>query len=437
MMRLRRELQVLLIMVCGLVLVGCNDEELYANLTEQEANEIVALMYAADMPAEKRVDKDETFTVTTSKNAFPEAMALLQSQGLPREQFDSLGEVFQKEGFVSSPLEERARLNHALSQEISRTIASIDGVVQARVHLAVPEKQQLEKNTAPSSASVFVKHRPDVNLGMNVGKIKAMVINSVEGSALRQCHGCIVSTGTVQASRPPGAGRLRGQPVSRRWRAAWPAGADGAGRSDTGRCGALAFLAAQEGATMSEAMKRGTITLRDRRRYRGEAARRLATLIPADARAAYDGLDWPTLETLPHWCLVGDHERAHLQRVAGALFLAPLWHECIDGQTLRAIRQLVGAVTFDRIRAESVPTQPCDDTLELAGDVDRMLMQAGAGVLQGTLPGLLQPLFAELVGEPSCELQQATADRLFRRAATLILQVQEECTELLPEDAAA
>jgi type III secretion protein J len=49
-----------------------------------------------------------------------------------------MGKVFKREGFVSSPLEERARLVHAMSQEIANTINNIDGVVTARVHLVVP-----------------------------------------------------------------------------------------------------------------------------------------------------------------------------------------------------------------------------------------------------------------------------------------------------------
>ena len=118
--------------------------------------------------------------MTTTKEAFSSAMMLLQAYGLPREKFDSLGDVFRKEGFVSSPLEERARLNHALSQEISHTVSSIDGVVMARVHLVVPERMQLDNVVKPSSASVFVKHRPDIDLQNHIGKIKAMVVNGVE-----------------------------------------------------------------------------------------------------------------------------------------------------------------------------------------------------------------------------------------------------------------
>ena len=176
-----RARRALLALLGCVALGGCAEREtLYVGLTQTSANEMLSLMYAAGLPAEKLADKDGTYTVTTSRAAFPESMALLQSNGLPREQFESMGQVFRKEGFVSSTLEERARLNFALSQEIARTVSSIDGVVMARVHLVIPERERLSENHRPASASVFVKHRPDVDLSGAVGKIKSIVINGVE-----------------------------------------------------------------------------------------------------------------------------------------------------------------------------------------------------------------------------------------------------------------
>jgi type III secretion protein J len=112
---------------------------------------------------------------------FADAVSILRAQGLPEEQFQSLGDIFQKEGFTSSPLEERARLNYGLSQELSQTIASIDGVVRARVHLNLPQPDPLTQDAAPSSASVFVKYRPGFDLERQTGAIKTLVANSIEG----------------------------------------------------------------------------------------------------------------------------------------------------------------------------------------------------------------------------------------------------------------
>ena len=82
---------------------------------------------------------------------------------------------------MSTPLEERSRLIHALSQELSHTVSSIDGVLLARVTLVVPEKHPLSDKVVPSSASVLIKHRPGMDMDSLVPKIRALVVNSVEG----------------------------------------------------------------------------------------------------------------------------------------------------------------------------------------------------------------------------------------------------------------
>jgi type III secretion protein J len=164
-----------------LLLSGCTDQVLYSNLNEKDANEMVALLYNKGIRATKLSNSDNTYSVSTQYQSFSKAIELLRSNGLPRNSFESLGEVFKKEGFVSSPLEERARLNYAQSQELARTIESIDGVVLARVHLAIPEDNNLNEDTKPASASVFLKHRRGLDLSDRESQIKAMIVNSIEG----------------------------------------------------------------------------------------------------------------------------------------------------------------------------------------------------------------------------------------------------------------
>ena len=173
-------MRIFTLLAACLLITACQEQVLHSKLSESEANEMLAVLYANGVDASKLEDKDGTFRVDTGKSGFTKAVSVLQLHGLPRERFQSLGQVFEKDGFVSSPLEERARLNYALSQEIAHTITNIDGVVLARVHLAVPKKEHLSDSAAPSSASVFVKHRPDVDLTPSIPKIKSLVVTGFE-----------------------------------------------------------------------------------------------------------------------------------------------------------------------------------------------------------------------------------------------------------------
>jgi type III secretion protein J len=176
--RLRRLAAVL--GACAL-LAACSGADLYSQLNEKQANELIAALQSAGISADKRSKDATNWSVRVAQGDFARAVDTLKAEGLPRDEFESLGRVFRKEGFVSSPLEERARLIYGLSQELSNTLSSIDGVVVARVHLAVPERDPLADRPRPASASVMVKHRPGVDMSLHIGQIKALVVNSVEG----------------------------------------------------------------------------------------------------------------------------------------------------------------------------------------------------------------------------------------------------------------
>jgi type III secretion protein J len=164
-----------------LMLAACGREQLYSKLSETQANEMVAILRKAGLEATKSRNGEEGWAVSAPAGDFPRAIEVLHAAGYPRDEFASLGTVFKKEGFVSSPTEERARLIFGLNQELSNTISQIDGVVQARVQVAMPEPDPLNNQPRPASASVFVKYQPGSEVERQVGQVKALVVNAVEG----------------------------------------------------------------------------------------------------------------------------------------------------------------------------------------------------------------------------------------------------------------
>lgn len=164
-----------------LLLAACGQSELYSDLSEQQANEMVAVLRNGGIDADKKALDGGKWSIGAPNDSFSRAVEILHANGYPKDRFDTMGDLFKKEGFVSSPLEERARLNYGLTQELSNTISHIDGVVEARVHLAMPAPDPLAEEQKPSSASVFVKHRPGMDLQRQTGQIKALVVNAIEG----------------------------------------------------------------------------------------------------------------------------------------------------------------------------------------------------------------------------------------------------------------
>ena len=193
------------LLLCFLV-AACGNQEVYGKLKENEANEMVAVLRKASIDASKAKEGEDAWSVAVAPDRFGRAVEVLRANGLPRAQYASLGDIFAKKGFVSSPTEERARLIYGLSQELSETVSQIDGVVEARVHLAIPEKQPLADKLQPSSAAVFIKYQPGYELRSQTGAIKSLVTNSIEGLAYDKVSVVMFPTQTpAEQSLVPGA----------------------------------------------------------------------------------------------------------------------------------------------------------------------------------------------------------------------------------------
>ncbi|WP_407185405.1 type III secretion system inner membrane ring lipoprotein SctJ [Bradyrhizobium centrosematis] len=161
-------------------LIGCK-ADLYTKIQEREANEMLALLLGKGVDAVRVVAKDGTSTIQVEDKQLAYSIDLLNVEGLPRQTFKNLGEVFKGSGLVASPIEERARYVYALSEELSRTISDIDGVLSARVHVVLPKNDLLRQDATPSSASVFIRHGSSAKLSALLPQIKMLVANSIEG----------------------------------------------------------------------------------------------------------------------------------------------------------------------------------------------------------------------------------------------------------------
>ncbi|USE35272.1 type III secretion system inner membrane ring lipoprotein SctJ [Endozoicomonas sp. SCSIO W0465] len=178
--------RVTLLCLIGLLLLGCK-VELYSGLDEREGNEMLAILLDNDIPSEKLVDKDKIVTIMVEGVDVARSVRVLSSLGFPKEKYSSIGDIFPKDGLISSPTEERARYTYSMSQELSSTLSMIDGVVTARVHVVLPQEQDsLTDVNYPSSASVFIKYTPELELAGLVPKVKTLVANSIEGLSLEK-----------------------------------------------------------------------------------------------------------------------------------------------------------------------------------------------------------------------------------------------------------
>ncbi|MBR4616310.1 MAG: EscJ/YscJ/HrcJ family type III secretion inner membrane ring protein, partial [Kiritimatiellae bacterium] len=100
----------------ALLFAGCDKETtLHSGLPEQQANLVMAALLDVGISCHKTPGEEGTWNVMVVESRFADAVNILEKAGLPRREYQGIGEVFNKTGMISSPSEERIRFMDALA----------------------------------------------------------------------------------------------------------------------------------------------------------------------------------------------------------------------------------------------------------------------------------------------------------------------------------
>jgi len=152
-------------------------QPLYNDLDPVDANEIVARLEVANIPY--RLEKEGKSLLVASGES-GRVRILLAEAGLPRGGSSGY-ELFDKdEGLGTSSFKQNITKIRALEGELAKTIMSIAGIRNARVHLVLPERQLFSEEKQAPSASVFLRLASATTLS----KSQVMAIQYLVASAV-------------------------------------------------------------------------------------------------------------------------------------------------------------------------------------------------------------------------------------------------------------
>lgn len=163
------------------LLAGCN-QELLADLDQQQANEVVAVLQKHHINVEKQRAEKGKFKVAVSDNDFPAAVDVLRTYSLPSRPPVEISQIFPSDTLVSTPLAERARLISGVEQRLEQSLRGIEGVISAKVH-ATYSTADNHKAAAPPKVAVVINHTGALSDGVFPEQIRRMMANSFENVA--------------------------------------------------------------------------------------------------------------------------------------------------------------------------------------------------------------------------------------------------------------
>lgn len=180
---------IILVVAALLFLVSCSRIELYQNLSEEDANEMLVLLAENNIKAVKKKDiiqNEVTYSIVVPEDELVKARALLVRHNLPRKRELGLTGVYKEKGLIPTPDEQKARFLLALKGEIINSLHRIPQVVDADVVLNVPTKGEFAdaetRHRQRPTASVVVKAKPleGGESALSEAKIQQFVSNAVE-----------------------------------------------------------------------------------------------------------------------------------------------------------------------------------------------------------------------------------------------------------------
>lgn len=178
---------------------GENYSVLFSNLTDRDASEIVQVLQASQIPHRYEPGSG---AVMVASDRVHDARLQLAGQDLPGAGGVGFEMLSTPNGLSDSQFIESARYQRALEVELQRTIASINSVSSARVHLAIPKQTVFVRDRIASSASVLVNLYPGRNLAADqVDSVVNLVAASVPDMESGQVT-VVDQNGSLLSARP-------------------------------------------------------------------------------------------------------------------------------------------------------------------------------------------------------------------------------------------
>jgi flagellar M-ring protein FliF len=133
---------------------------LFTNLSPTDASGIIDKLNANKTPYQ--LEANGTEILVPSKAVYSSRLAM-SAAGLPSSSTSSYS-LLDQEGITTSEFKQHVDYQRALEGELDRTIKSISGVVDATVHLAIPQQDVFNDGSQKPSASVLLTVHPGTTL---------------------------------------------------------------------------------------------------------------------------------------------------------------------------------------------------------------------------------------------------------------------------------
>ena len=171
-------LRALAVVFFALMLSACNDEKLLFNLTQEQANHVLAVLQQHNISANKEGTLKSGYTVAVNKSESTAALSIINQYQLPWSADVQIAQAFPEGALVSSPNAEQARVLSLQEQRLEQSLRMIAQVVTARVHVSYPAFNNDNSKTQTGHVGVIITYKGEIEDNLFISQVKSLIKNS-------------------------------------------------------------------------------------------------------------------------------------------------------------------------------------------------------------------------------------------------------------------
>lgn len=161
------------------MLSACNEENLLYNLTQEQANQVLAILQQHNISAKKDGSLKAGYTVSVGSSESTAALSIINQYQLPWAADVQIGQAFPESSLVASPNAEQARVLSLQEQRLEQSLRLITSVVNARVHVSYPSlNNDMSEKKNTSHVGVLITYKGDINDNLFISQVKTLIKNS-------------------------------------------------------------------------------------------------------------------------------------------------------------------------------------------------------------------------------------------------------------------
>ncbi|WP_413542248.1 type III secretion system inner membrane ring lipoprotein SctJ [Candidatus Symbiopectobacterium sp. NZEC127] len=179
-MMFRKCAKKLLATLLAMLLMACNESHLLENLTQQQANQVLAVLQQYDIAAQKQGGGKGGYTITINRAEATAALSIINLYQLPWSGDVQIGQAFPESALVASPNAEQARVISLQEQRLEQSLRIISQVVNAKVHISYPLFSNDAANRFTSDhVGVIITHKGNIDESVFISQVKSLIKNSL------------------------------------------------------------------------------------------------------------------------------------------------------------------------------------------------------------------------------------------------------------------